>query len=75
MIYQYYTAILNWCYVFSLRTFLTCGNFHSDFLAFRKTLATTAINSTVVNKDVFAAFLLNEAEAFFVIEPFNSAFN
>jgi hypothetical protein len=37
-------------------------------------LATAAIDSAMVNKNIFTAFTLNESESLFVIEPFNGAF-
>ena len=61
-------------HVLGLRTFLTLGYVHGHLLAFVKGSAATAVDGTEVNEDVLAAFLLDEAEAFLIVEPFNSAF-
>src|SRR5690554_1369372 len=66
---------LNRSYVFSLWTFLTLSNFHSYLLAFGWGLTAATVNGAKVNKYVFARLLFNEAETFFVVEPFNGALN
>ncbi len=62
-------------YVFRLWAFLTLSNFHSYFLAFLQSLTTTAVDSTEMYEYIFARFLLDEAETFFVIEPLDGALN
>lgn len=61
-------------YVLRLRSFLSLRDLHRYLLAFMQGLATAAIDSAMVNKNIFTAFTFNETESLFVIEPFNGAF-
>ena len=61
--------------VFSLGTFLALSNFESYSLVFVQSATTSAVDGAEVNEDVRAVFLLDKAEAFFIVEPFNGTGN
>jgi hypothetical protein len=59
----------------SLRAFLTLNDNEFDSLSFFQAPVTFARDGTVVNKDIFALILLDEAKAFGGIEPLHRAGN
>ena len=62
-------------YIFSLRTFLSLGNFHHYLLPFDQGAATVTDNCTVVDKNVPSVSLFNKSKSLFIIEPLNGSFN
>lgn len=56
-------------YVRSLSTLRALGYLELNGLTFVKRLESVALNLRVMNKYVFAAFLLDEAEALGLVEP------
>jgi citronellol/citronellal dehydrogenase len=56
-------------YVLGLRAFLPLRHFHRDPLTFDQRLAAAAVDRAVVDEDVLATFLSDEAEAFVIVEP------
>lgn len=61
--------------VFGLRTFLALSNFESYLLVFVQCTTTSTVDSAEVNEYVRAIFLLDKAEAFFIVEPLNGTGN
>jgi hypothetical protein len=53
---------------------LAVGHFHSGFLAFFQGFTAAAVDCAEMYEYILAAFLLDEAEAFFIVEPFYFAF-
>ncbi len=58
--------------IFRLRAFLAFGDGEIDLLAFSQSLETAALNSAVVNKNVWAAFASDKAKAFCFVEELDS---
>jgi hypothetical protein len=61
--------------VIRLRAFLALRHSELDLLAFLQGLASLANDRVVVSEHVGTRFLLDEAEAFGIVEPFNGAGN
>ena len=65
--------VLNGYDVFSLWTFLTLSYSELNFLAFSQSFEAISSNVAEMSENVRAIFLLDEAEAFSFVEPFNGA--
>lgn len=61
-------------YVLSLRAFGTLGHGHFDLLTFTQGAPTFCHDCAVVYEHILAARLLNETEAFLIIEPLDGTF-
>jgi len=59
--------------VFGFGTFIAGNDVKRHFISFVQGLETLADDGGVVNEDVLAWILCYEAEAFFVVPPFNFA--
>ena len=65
---------LHGLYIGRGRAFLTLLNVEAHALAFPKGLEARALNCTKMDKNIAAFIFLDEAEPFFLIEPFNRSF-
>ena len=69
------SALADRHYVLCLWAFGALGDGHSDFLTFTQGPATFRLDGRVMNKHVLATSLFNKTKSFFVIKPFDGAFN
>jgi hypothetical protein len=67
------TSGLNGNYVVRLWAFLAIGYAEFNFLAFGQCFESVTLDSTKMNKNVWAIFPFNKAEALAFIKPFHCA--
>lgn len=65
------SCVLQTCYVGSLGAFGARSNFHRYILAFSQNFTAAAVDGGMMDENVLAAFLRDEAETFFSVEPLN----
>lgn len=63
-------AVLEFGYIFSGRSFGPADHIKFHPVSLFQGLEPLALDRGIVDKDIFAAILLNEAESFRIIEPF-----
>jgi hypothetical protein len=61
-------------YVFCSRALLALRDIKAHALAFLERLETAALDGAEVNEEIAALILLDEAEAFLLVEPFDFTF-
>jgi hypothetical protein len=60
-------------YISGLQPFRTLGDFKGYFIALCKRFEAVTANCGEMNKNILSPFLLDEAETFCVVKPFNFA--
>jgi hypothetical protein len=60
-------------YIDSSRSFLTLLNIKGNTIAFLEAFKAGCIDGGMMNKHIFAVFLLNKAKTFGIIKPFDNS--
>lgn len=61
--------------VFCLRTFLSLGHFHCDFLSFFQGFEAFHLDCSVMYEYILTAFTLDETKPLVIVEPLNGSLN